>query len=150
MCGLNWVWVSGLFIGYGVGPNWAPSKQAQLAPTLDTVWMCGLNLAWVSGLFTVYEGGPNWALTKKPSWATRWILREYLAELRLDFWAVYGVRSVPQLGLYRKPSWPHIGYRVDTWAKLGLYVFLGCLPVRSGSQLGTNKKKQLGPTRDLV
>ena len=40
MCGLNWVWVSGLFNGYGVGPSWAPGKQAQLGPTLDTVGYC--------------------------------------------------------------------------------------------------------------
>ena len=26
MCGLNWTRVSGLFTGYGVGPDWAPAK----------------------------------------------------------------------------------------------------------------------------
>ena len=71
---VNWVWN---------GPQLGPSQQAQLGPTLDIVWMCGLNWAWVSGLFTGYGVGPNWAPTNKP-------------------------------------IWPHLGYGVDTWAKLGL------------------------------
>ena len=34
-----WVWS---------GPQLGPSQQAQLGPTLDSVWICGLNWAWVS------------------------------------------------------------------------------------------------------
>ena len=32
MCGLNWAWVSGLFAGYGLGPNWAPVSKPSWAP----------------------------------------------------------------------------------------------------------------------
>ena len=65
------------------GSQLGSNQKAQLGPTLDKVCIRGLNWAWVSGLFTGYGVGPNWALANKP-------------------------------------SWPHVGYCVDVWAKLGL------------------------------
>ena len=40
--GLNWAWLSGSFLGYGVGPKWV-QPTTQLGPSLDIVWIaCAL------------------------------------------------------------------------------------------------------------
>ena len=32
ICGLNWACISGLFTGYGLGPNWPPANKPSWAP----------------------------------------------------------------------------------------------------------------------
>ena len=63
MCGLHWAWVSGLFTGYGVYPNWVYTENP-VGPTLDIVWICGLNWACTCfwAVYRVWSGsqlGPN-------------------------------------------------------------------------------------------
>ena len=48
-----------------------------------------------------------------------------------------------------KPSWPHVGYGIDTWAKLNLGFWADCWVV-SGSQLGPSQQAQLGPKSNIV
>ena len=116
MCGLNWVWISGLFIGYGLGPNWAPSKQAQLGPTLDIVWMCGLDWVWVYGLFTGYGVGPNWVLANKPSWAPLWILCGCVGLTGFGFLGcLLGMEWAPIGPPASKPSYNNFIWSIKTW-----------------------------------
>ena len=107
-----WVWS---------GPQLGPSQQARLGPTLDIVWMCGLNWVWVSELFIWYGVGPNWAPGKQaqlgPTLDTVWMCGLNWVWVSWLFTS-YGVG--PNWAPASTPSWPHVGYCVDVWAKLGL------------------------------
>ena len=89
MCGLNWVWIYGQFIGCGVGPSWAPSKPALLGPTLDTVWMCGLNWVCFFGCLLAMEWAPIGHQPTSPVGPHFGYCADTWVKLSLDVCAVY-------------------------------------------------------------
>ena len=112
MCGLNWAWVSGLFAGYGLGPNWAPASKPSWAPrrilrgcvgNTGLVFLgCLLGMEWAPiGPQLASLVGPHfgygidtWVKLNLGFWADCWVVIE---------WVPIGPQPTSPVG-------PHVGY----------------------------------------